>query len=176
MAIITTSYTWTQTPDAVELVVPMRGVQAKRVDIVCHDVYVKLHFPPFFFELDLHAAVEPAQATATIGAGQVVLVLPKAEKGVLWPQAAYEPDAAVGEGAVDAATERRARRAAASERTLQREQAKRDAEDAAASQAKRDAVAQQIAVENAHRAADAAAREAERRTVAAELDAFQAST
>ena len=35
------------------------------------DVYIKINYPPFFFELDLYATIDEAASVATVGEGYI---------------------------------------------------------------------------------------------------------
>eukprot|EP00158_Paraphelidium_tribonemae_P008699 Partr_v1_DN28653_c1_g1_i8_m49660 putative dyslexia susceptibility 1 candidate 1 len=75
---------WRQTTDKISLVVPLRGVPTKRVDVYLNDVYLKLHFAPYILEVDLLHAIDHGKAVVTLGDGLASISLPKVIAGQEW--------------------------------------------------------------------------------------------
>ncbi|XP_062405313.1 dynein assembly factor 4, axonemal [Sardina pilchardus] len=85
MPLMVKDYSWTQTESKVYISVPLKGMNAKHVDIFATDEYLKVHFPPFLFEAFLFAPVDDDKCIAKIGNGVAVFTLHK-KKEELWNQ------------------------------------------------------------------------------------------
>ncbi|XP_063044600.1 dynein assembly factor 4, axonemal isoform X2 [Engraulis encrasicolus] len=83
MPLIVKDYSWTQTESRVFISVPLKGMNAKQVDVLATDEYLKVHYPPYLFEAFLFAPVDDGQSTAKIGNGVAVFTLLK-QKEELW--------------------------------------------------------------------------------------------
>lgn len=94
MPIVVKDFDWTQTVDSVCITLPLKGVHASKADVYCacclpcgfeigsfplsaNDVYIKVNFPPYFFQLDLLHPVDSETSTCTVGNGTVVFQLVK---------------------------------------------------------------------------------------------------
>lgn len=77
-------FTWNQTDTHVSIVVPLKGAQASKTAIFSSELYIKVNFPPYFFEADLFAAIDDQLSSAQIGNGAVNFNLKKKEE-VPWP-------------------------------------------------------------------------------------------
>ncbi|XP_058500437.1 dynein axonemal assembly factor 4-like [Solea solea] len=77
MPLFVTDYTWTQTDTTVRVHVPLKGAKAARVDVVSTDQYLKVHFPPFLFEVFLFEAVDDGRSSVKIGNGVAIFSLMK---------------------------------------------------------------------------------------------------
>ncbi|ETW07008.1 hypothetical protein, variant [Aphanomyces invadans] len=86
---LTPQFTWEQDASSVALHVPLKGVSPKDVDIYVADLVVKINFKPYVLLVDLHARIQPENATVTIANGAIALVAQKHEPGV-WQQLAYD--------------------------------------------------------------------------------------
>ncbi|KAI9003562.1 hypothetical protein BC832DRAFT_82661 [Gaertneriomyces semiglobifer] len=84
MPIIIKDFTWDQTLSHVYVTVPLKGANPKKTDVYVNDVYLKVNFPPYFFELDLYAEVDSENAVATVGGGCATFELPK-QSSMKWP-------------------------------------------------------------------------------------------
>ncbi|KAJ3185845.1 Dynein assembly factor 4, axonemal [Gaertneriomyces sp. JEL0708] len=84
MPIIIKDFTWDQTLSHVYVTVPLKGANPKKTDVYVNDVYLKVNFPPYFFELDLYAEVDSEHALATVGGGCATFELPK-QSSMKWP-------------------------------------------------------------------------------------------
>ncbi|KAI8589620.1 hypothetical protein BDZ88DRAFT_417453 [Geranomyces variabilis] len=159
MPILIKDYSWTESESHVYLTVPLKGANPKKTDVYVNDVYVKINFPPYFFELDLHDKVNGEAAVATIGNGCAKLELPKDKTG-LWTTIM-----------LDNATpaDLRIRREEADKRFRDRADASR-AEKAAAKRAEEQLLVQkQIEVERADRERVAQLKEDEKAKAEADL-------
>ncbi|XP_004835409.1 dyslexia susceptibility 1 candidate gene 1 protein isoform X2 [Heterocephalus glaber] len=76
-------YSWQQTPTAVFLSLPLRGVCARDADVFCTENYLKVNFPPFLFEAFLYAPIDDGSSKAKIGNDAIVFTLHKKE-AVMW--------------------------------------------------------------------------------------------
>ncbi|XP_013406783.1 dynein assembly factor 4, axonemal [Lingula anatina] len=85
MPIAVKDYTWEETESNVNIVVPLKGVKSHKVDIFSTEEYLKVSYPPYFFEVLLFAPVEDTKSSAQVGNGAVVFNLTKKEP-VLWSQ------------------------------------------------------------------------------------------
>ncbi|KAL5004069.1 hypothetical protein ScPMuIL_017525 [Solemya velum] len=85
MPLIVRDFTWEETEKCICVTVPLKGVKAEKVDILCSDEFVKVSYPPYLFECLLFAPVEEDSSTAKVGNGVVDFVFPKKEL-VLWGQ------------------------------------------------------------------------------------------
>ncbi|KAJ3146155.1 Dynein assembly factor 4, axonemal, partial [Geranomyces variabilis] len=160
MPILIKDYSWTESESHVYLTVPLKGANPKKTDVYVNDVYVKINFPPYFFELDLHEKVDGEAAVATIGNGCAKLELPKSKTG-LWTTIM-----------LDNATpaDLRIRREEADKRFRDRADAAR-AEKAAAKRAEEQLLVQkQIEVERADRERVAQLKEDEKAKAEADLN------
>jgi len=81
IAIKEKDFTWSETEDEVNISVPLKGVKSAKADIYSTDFYIKVNFPPYFFEVDLLHAVDHISAKAAVGNGLVDFKLPKRAKG-----------------------------------------------------------------------------------------------
>ncbi|KAI8914622.1 hypothetical protein EDD86DRAFT_199728, partial [Gorgonomyces haynaldii] len=86
MPILVKDYTFEDTPEALFLTVPLRSMPASKVDVYCSDLYVKINFNPFIFELDLFAPISVAESSTKLGNGLAVMELVKIDRQP-WPQA-----------------------------------------------------------------------------------------
>ncbi|KAM9296825.1 dynein axonemal assembly factor 4 [Gastrophryne carolinensis] len=77
MPITVKDFTWQQTETALYISVPMKGTKVFPDNVLCAEDYVKVSFPPFLFELFLHAAIDTDRSSAKIGNGVVLLTLQK---------------------------------------------------------------------------------------------------
>eukprot|EP00040_Diaphanoeca_grandis_P042821 m.266086 g.266086 ORF g.266086 m.266086 type:complete len:381 (-) comp65354_c0_seq1:279-1421(-) len=79
MPIKVTDFTWTETDEAVHVVVPLKGAKAAKADIYSTDLYIKVNFPPFIFEADLFKDIDHEASSATVGKGAIDFKLKKRE-------------------------------------------------------------------------------------------------
>ncbi|XP_014677242.1 PREDICTED: dyslexia susceptibility 1 candidate gene 1 protein homolog [Priapulus caudatus] len=83
MPIIIKDFAWNEDDDTVNIVLPLKGVKPSKISIVSTDEYIKVSFPPYLFEIVLHAAVDDDRSKARVGNGIVQFSLFKQTKG-LW--------------------------------------------------------------------------------------------
>nr|KAJ3418417.1 Dynein assembly factor 4, axonemal [Polyrhizophydium stewartii] len=81
MPIVVKEFEATQTDQSVFVTVPLRGASSAKTDVYCNDVYIKVSFPPYFFELDLAHAIDPHASVATVRPDAVTFELVKAVPG-----------------------------------------------------------------------------------------------
>ncbi|XP_048734697.1 dynein axonemal assembly factor 4-like [Ostrea edulis] len=79
MPLAVRDYTWEETEKMVFLTVPLKGVKANKVNILSSEDYIKVSYPPYFFECFLCESVDDVSSTAQIGNGAVVFKLQKKE-------------------------------------------------------------------------------------------------
>ena len=53
------TYTWEQTNESIEVVIPFKGKSLKNADVYCSDLLLKISTSPFFLQLDLQDYVVP---------------------------------------------------------------------------------------------------------------------
>lgn len=51
-------FTWKQSNDSISICVPLRGIHYSHVDIQASNIFIKLHFPPFIFEVFLRHDID----------------------------------------------------------------------------------------------------------------------
>ena len=83
MPILVKDYTWRETEAEVDIVLPLKGAKASSADIVSTERYIKVNYPPYLFEVYLHAPVAEERCTVKLGNGVVEFRLVKKELG-LW--------------------------------------------------------------------------------------------
>lgn len=83
MPIVVKDFTWRETEEEVELILPLKGAKPSGVDVFSTDEYIKVNYPPFLFEVQLFAPVLEEKCTVRIGNGVVDFRLVKRSPG-LW--------------------------------------------------------------------------------------------
>ncbi|XP_059124213.1 dynein axonemal assembly factor 4 isoform X2 [Peromyscus eremicus] len=83
MPVRVSEFTWQQTPAAVFLSLPLRGVCVRDADVFCGESYLKVNFPPFLFEVFLYAPIDDGSSRAKIGNDMILFTLYKKEP-VMW--------------------------------------------------------------------------------------------
>nr|XP_048280084.1 dynein axonemal assembly factor 4 isoform X2 [Myodes glareolus] len=83
MPVRVSEFSWQQTPAAVFLSLPLRGVCVRDADVFCGESYLKVNFPPFLFEVFLFAPIDDGNSKAKIGNDTILFTLYKKEP-VLW--------------------------------------------------------------------------------------------
>jgi len=73
-------YTWHETSTHVMVSIPLKGVRREKVDILSTDEYIKVNFPPHFWELFPLAPFDTDHSSATIADGAVNFRLAKKEE------------------------------------------------------------------------------------------------
>ncbi|KAI8822538.1 uncharacterized protein EV422DRAFT_524364 [Fimicolochytrium jonesii] len=159
MPIIIKEYTWTESSTHVYLTIPLKGANPKKTDVYVNDVYVKVNFPPYFFELDLAHEVDSENAVATIGNGCAKLELPKQIEQP-WTTLTHTPTSP---------DSLKSRRANADEKSRARIAAAQEKKLAARRERERALVQKQIEVERNAREEVARLKEEERRAAVEDL-------
>ncbi|TPX62271.1 hypothetical protein PhCBS80983_g00575 [Powellomyces hirtus] len=162
MPILIKEYTWAESSSHLYITVPLKGANPKKADVYVNDLYAKINFPPYFFELDLKAPVHSSAAIATIGNGCAKLELPKQEHEV-WTSVAY---------IADSPEALKARREEADARFRQRAEDARQAKVRDRSAEEQLLVQKQIEVEQAERAHVAQLKEAEKQKAEADVQSW----
>ncbi|KFU87244.1 Dyslexia susceptibility 1 candidate 1 [Chaetura pelagica] len=70
---------WRQSPAALYLSLPLRGLRATPDNIFCTERYLKVSIPPYLFEAILYAPIDDTNSTAKIGNGVIFFTLYKKE-------------------------------------------------------------------------------------------------
>jgi len=73
-------YSWHETADQVMISIPLKGVKREKVDILSTDDYIKVNFPPHFWELFPFASFHSDSSVATIAEGCLNFRLQKKEQ------------------------------------------------------------------------------------------------
>lgn len=89
MPIAVKDYTWGETEQEVNISLPLKGVKSSKADIFSTNRYIKVNYPPYIFEVHLHAPVLEEKCTAKVGNGMVKFILTKEEPGI-WGQLSSE--------------------------------------------------------------------------------------
>ncbi len=82
MPILVKDYTWRETDCEVSITIPLKGVKSSKADIFSTNHYIKVSYPPYLFEVHLHAPVLEERCTAKVGNGVIEFVLMKEEEGI----------------------------------------------------------------------------------------------
>ncbi|KAJ3252855.1 Dynein assembly factor 4, axonemal [Chytriomyces hyalinus] len=90
MPLVVKTEDFTETAERVFISVPLNGVHSSKADIYANDSYIKINFPPFFYEADLLHQVDTEDSEAVVGDGCVKFNLRKVE-AKLW--GSLKPDA-----------------------------------------------------------------------------------
>ncbi|XP_035300370.1 dynein assembly factor 4, axonemal isoform X2 [Cricetulus griseus] len=83
MPVRVSEFSWQQTPAAVFLSLPLRGVCVRDADVFCGESYLKVNFSPFLFEVFLYAPIDDGNSKAKIGNDMILFTLYKKEP-VMW--------------------------------------------------------------------------------------------
>ena len=98
MPIVVKDFEWTQSSTTVTIKVPLKGVPTKKVSIYGDSLYVKAHYAPYFFEMDLLHAVDYEKSRVLLGEqGCIVFILQKQEADLTWTDLQYVESEADGE-------------------------------------------------------------------------------
>eukprot|EP00743_Colponemidia_sp_Colp-15_P006644 GILK01007162.1.p1 GENE.GILK01007162.1~~GILK01007162.1.p1 ORF type:complete len:424 (+),score=64.46 GILK01007162.1:47-1318(+) len=81
---LTPSYTWQETESSVAIEVSLPRAKAEQVDVLATQYFIKINFPPYLLNLDLHDAIncEDVTNTARIGDNKAVLEFKKATPAI----------------------------------------------------------------------------------------------
>eukprot|EP00956_Cyclotella_meneghiniana_P002242 scaffold2530_cov87-Cyclotella_meneghiniana.AAC.8 len=86
---ITGEYTWSETNVNIEVLIPLKGVSPKKLDVFTASNILKVAFPPFLIDLNLFAEIEVEQCRAILKEGTLKILLTKKEDRV-WGQLCFE--------------------------------------------------------------------------------------
>uniref|UniRef100_A0A1B6KSX5 Dynein axonemal assembly factor 4 n=1 Tax=Graphocephala atropunctata TaxID=36148 RepID=A0A1B6KSX5_9HEMI len=89
MPILIKDYNWRQTEELVIIYVPLKGVSVKNIDIFTSSCYLKIHSPPFLFEVCLWQPVVESECSCTVVDGEATFRLVK-KLAASWPQLAAD--------------------------------------------------------------------------------------
>ncbi len=78
------AYTWSETPNTLEIVIPLRGVSSKKQHVFLAETIVKVSYPPFLLDLNLVKSIACNHGSAYRKDGTLYLELIKKECGVMW--------------------------------------------------------------------------------------------
>eukprot|EP01135_Chromosphaera_perkinsii_P008991 Nk52_evm9s1569 gene=Nk52_evmTU9s1569 len=67
-------YSWEESSEEIVVVVPLRGVSRRTVDVYVSDVYVKVNYPPYLVEIDLLGRVDDMEGSAAVFEGGAVKI------------------------------------------------------------------------------------------------------
>ena len=76
-------FTWNESSKTLYITVPLKGVKPSKVDIFTTEEYIKVHYPPYFFDVWLNQRVNDSTSRAEVGNGAVLFKLEKENEG-LW--------------------------------------------------------------------------------------------
>lgn len=76
---------WSESEQYVTLRVPLKGASSNNVDIFSTSTYIKVSYPPYFFEVALYREIDDDASKATVTKTQVTFHLQKCKKE-LWGQ------------------------------------------------------------------------------------------
>ncbi|XP_075225523.1 dynein axonemal assembly factor 4 [Lycorma delicatula] len=81
MPVLIKDYTWKQTDDLIIIRVPLKGMDPSKADIFTCDNFIKVHYPPFLFELCLRDIINEEASKCRIVKGEIIFELIKQEEG-----------------------------------------------------------------------------------------------
>lgn len=86
------SFSWSQTEDAVEVLVNLRSALISDVDVFCSPLYVRVNYQPYLLHLDLFAAIVDTLSSAQVDYKTHCLRLwLRKEVSVRWPSLQFDP-------------------------------------------------------------------------------------
>lgn len=88
MPILIKDYEVTEQEDKLFISVELKNVQSSKTDIYSNSCFIKINFPPYFFELDLWGKIDSESSVASVGDGKVLFSLVKVDQGI-WPSINY---------------------------------------------------------------------------------------
>eukprot|EP00953_Heterococcus_sp_UTEX-ZZ885_P009246 5468-Heterococcus_DN1.PRE.2 len=75
---ISAAYTWTETADALQVCIPLKGSAPAKVDVFATDCVLKVSFPPYLVDIDLKGSIDETKSRANVKHGTLILRAPKA--------------------------------------------------------------------------------------------------
>jgi hypothetical protein len=106
-------YTWSESDTHVEVIIPLKGVSAKKTDVFTASNILKVSYPPFLIDLNLHGEINEDTSRAIFENGTLKIRLSKKVNG-LWGQPCFI-------GTKDVIKERRRVAMEAREKKIQRQ-------------------------------------------------------
>ena len=83
-------YTWSETGSHIEIVIPLKGISHKKVDVFTASNILKVSFAPFMLDLNLYKEIDEENSRAVFKNGTLKICLSKKESGTLWNQLCFE--------------------------------------------------------------------------------------
>lgn len=77
-------YTWTETNDTIDVVIPLKGVSLKEVDLLVTCSRIKVSYKPFLIDLNLCHEIIKGKGQAVAKKGTLKICLFKKNAGQLW--------------------------------------------------------------------------------------------
>jgi hypothetical protein len=84
MPIVVSDVTFEDSLGSIYITLPQLNVSVQTIDIYCNSVYLKVNYPPYFYELDFAYNVNPRASVTKVGDGKIVCQIVKVVKE-LWP-------------------------------------------------------------------------------------------
>ncbi|XP_028324793.1 dynein axonemal assembly factor 4 isoform X2 [Gouania willdenowi] len=91
MPLQVSEFSWSQTDCSVHISVPLKGHKAQRVDVVCTDLYLKVHFPPYLLEVFFFEPIDEDRTSVRFRDGSALFTLPK-RNNTEWQQLMISTD------------------------------------------------------------------------------------
>lgn len=70
-------YIWEESVTAIKVVINAPGLTRAKSDLLICDTFLRLNFPPYLLQLDLHDQIDDANCSAVFGVGEVTCHLKK---------------------------------------------------------------------------------------------------
>ncbi|CAM9137449.1 unnamed protein product [Choristocarpus tenellus] len=74
---LTADYTWTESDTNLQVQVPLKGKNPAGVDIFATECFLKVSFPPYLLEVDLHGCIDTTLNRATVQNGTLIIRVKK---------------------------------------------------------------------------------------------------
>lgn len=72
-------YAWTETDDQLQITIPLKATTPSKVDIYATHCVLKVAFPPYLVDIDLHGSIDETKSKASIKDGVLLIKVPKAD-------------------------------------------------------------------------------------------------
>lgn len=82
-------YTWSESDGCIEIAIPLKGVSAKKVDVFTASTILKVSYPPFLVDLNLHDEIDEDSSRAVLENGTLKIRLSKRKVG-RWGRPQFE--------------------------------------------------------------------------------------
>ena len=83
------TFTWSESNDYLEVVIPLKGVSPKKVDVFTGPTILKVSYSPFLLDLDLYEEIDDEKSRAVLKDGTLKIRLAKKEPQ-LWGQVCFD--------------------------------------------------------------------------------------